>query len=618
MARNESVKFDAQVSPRNEKEVPKESSPDSVSELKGKEFDDVDNINYAEPWKFERWFIGGYSQKRMLKFKNPANMYKAINLFAGVAIMFYGYDQGVMSQVNLNEDYWNIMGINSPKEGPRKSRNVAAEGGIVSVYYAGTLVGALIAGSLADRCGRIKAVVFGSMWALLGAVLQASAYNIAWMCCARVIAGVGVGALDCVIPVWSAENSTHSARGAFLAIEFFMNIGGLALAYWIEYFAYLNPNKAMAWRTPLALQIIFIIIIGIGINFFPESPRWLMKVGREEEARLVLKATRSGDIEYEAISIKKVVKYEIETSSANHYWAMLFPKDKYSRQLRFRVFLAVWLQIMQELVGIGVITVYAVDLFSNAGFSDNLSKLLAGFNNISYMFSVIFAVYTLDRFGRRSTMVWGAVGMALILLVAGILDKYAQIKGPNQRAYGAGVATFTFLYTATFGATWLTTPWLYPTEIFPLNVRAKGGAWSVVGWSIGNGIITMITPFLFQAISYGTLLLLFGLNIFCIPFVIFLYPETAGRSLEQMDTFFENGGGNWNVFKASHNIRDAEIDDWRWTKKMHSEGQKELEAGRRMSSAVQLPEEMEKDSKCDWKKRPAYTLRRKASLAGLM
>ena len=101
-------------------------------------------------------------------------------------------------------------------------RNVAAEGGIVAVYYGGTLIGALIAGSLADRMGRIKAVVTGSLFALLGAVLQASAYNITWMCCARVIAGLGVGAIDCVIPVWSAEVSSHQARGAFLAIEFFM------------------------------------------------------------------------------------------------------------------------------------------------------------------------------------------------------------------------------------------------------------------------------------------------------------------------------------------------------------------------------------------------------------
>ena len=181
--------------------------------------ENYDNIEYPPPWKWEKFFIGGYNQSRMFKFKKPKKMYTAINLFAGVAIMFYGYDQGVMSQVNLNEDYWNHMGIN-PITG--NQRNTAAEGGIVSVYYGGTLIGALIAGSLADRAGRIKAVVFGSMWALLGAVLQASAQNITWMCCARVIAGVGVGAIDCVIPVWSAEVSSHSARGAFLAIEFFM------------------------------------------------------------------------------------------------------------------------------------------------------------------------------------------------------------------------------------------------------------------------------------------------------------------------------------------------------------------------------------------------------------
>lgn len=214
-------------------------------------------------------------------------------------------------------------------------------------------------------------------------------------------------------------------------------------------------------------------------------------------------------------------------------------------------------------------------------------------------------------------MVWGAVAMALILLIAGILDKFAQVKGPNQRSYGAGVAAMTFLYTATFGATWLTTPWLYPTEIFPLNVRAKGGAWSVVGWSIGNGIVTMLTPFLFQAISYGTLLLLFGLNIFCLPFVILFYPETAGRSLEEMDTFFENGN-SWNVFKSSRHIREQGIDDWRWTKKMKEEDLEELEKGGGTSSAQKSPTEDAMDGRQSWKKRPVYTFRRKASNAGLM
>lgn len=151
--------------------------------------------------------------------------------------MFYGYDQGVVSQVNLNPDYQTRMGINPVTgitymykliQAARLTSQQVTQGTLppkvvlfLGIRYARTLIGALVADSLADRCGRTEAVVFGSLWALLGALLQASAYTIAWMTCARVIAGIG-GAIDCVIPVWSADVSSHSARGAFLAIEFLM------------------------------------------------------------------------------------------------------------------------------------------------------------------------------------------------------------------------------------------------------------------------------------------------------------------------------------------------------------------------------------------------------------
>ncbi|KAG2356359.1 general substrate transporter [Suillus spraguei] len=523
-------------------------------------------------------YLPSYSAARMFKFDNPNSYNWANNLLAGLAILFYGYDQGVMSQVNLNEDYLKLMGI-YPTTG--NSRNLAALGGIVSVYYGGSLMGALLGGSIADRSGRITAIILGVVISIIGAIFQASAMSITWMCCARVVTGLGVGAIDAVIPVWSSEVSPHQARGSFLAIEFFLNISGLSLAYWIEIFASMNHDQVMAWRTPLALQVVFLLAILALVPFFPESPRWLAKVGRVSEARTVLQATRKDGVEAELDAIVRSVIHDQQQAENNSYLRMLFPRTKSQRELRWRVALSVWLQIMQELVGIGVITHFllpalatsltshvAIDLIQGAGFSQGEAKLLAGFNNLSYMFSVLFAVFTLDRFGRRSTMVWGAAGMALLLLIGGILDKYAQTGGPNQRAYGAGVVAMTFLYTGTFGATWLVTPWLYPTELFPTYVRAKGGAWSVVGWSIGNGIVTMITPFLFQAIEYGVLLLLFGLNIFVIPFIIFMYPETSGRPLEQIDDFFSNAT-SWNVFIASKQIREQGFTNHRWTRKYH-------------------------------------------------
>ncbi|KAG2358946.1 general substrate transporter [Suillus spraguei] len=523
-------------------------------------------------------YLPSYSAARMFKFDNPNSYNWANNLLAGLAVLFYGYDQGVMSQVNLNEDYLKLMGI-YPTTG--NSRNLAALGGIVSVYYGGSLMGALLGGSIADRSGRITAIILGVVISIIGAIFQASAMSITWMCCARVVTGLGVGAIDAVIPVWSSEVSPHQARGSFLAIEFFLNISGLSLAYWIEIFASMNHDQVMAWRTPLALQVVFLLAILALVPFFPESPRWLAKVGRVSEARTVLQATRKDGVEAELDAIVRSVIHDQQQAENNSYLRMLFPRTKSQRELRWRVALSVWLQIMQELVGIGVITHFllpalatsltshvAIDLIQGAGFSQGEAKLLAGFNNLSYMFSVLFAVFTLDRFGRRSTMVWGAAGMALLLLIGGILDKYAQTEGPNQRAYGAGVVAMTFLYTGTFGATWLVTPWLYPTELFPTYVRAKGGAWSVVGWSIGNGIVTMITPFLFQAIGYGVLLLLFGLNIFVIPFIILMYPETSGRPLEQIDDFFSNAT-SWNVFIASKQIREQGFTNHRWTRKYH-------------------------------------------------
>ncbi|KAG2037042.1 hypothetical protein BDR03DRAFT_864791 [Suillus americanus] len=577
---------------------------------------DAEKVLAAPQWWMSK-YLPSYSARRMFKFNNANSYNWANNLLAGLAILFYGYDQGVMSQVNLNEDYLKLMGI-YPTMG--NSRNLAALGGIVSVYYGGSLIGALLGGSIADRSGRIAAIILGVIISIIGAVFQASAMNITWMCCARVVTGLGVGAIDAVIPVWSSEVSPHQARGGFLAIEFFLNISGLSLAYWIEIFASMNQNQVMAWRTPLALQVVFLLAILALVPFFPESPRWLAKVGRVSEARTVLQATRKDGVEAELGAIVRSVMHDQQHAENNSYLRMLFPRTKSQRELRRRVVLSVWLQIMQELVGIGVITHFplpalalsltlylAIDLIQGAGFSQGEAKLLAGFNNLSYMFSVLFAVFTLDRFGRRSTMVWGAAGMALVLLIGGILDKYAQAGGPHQRAYGAGVVAMTFLYTGTFGATWLVTPWLYPTELFPTYVRAKGGAWSVVGWSIGNGIVTMITPFLFQAIEYGVLLLLFGLNIFVIPFIILMYPETSGRPLEQIDEFFSNAT-SWNVFTASKQIREQGSTDYRWTRKYHGGIEQS-----NISSMTQVGGDVYAETH-GW----ANKLRRRASDAGLM
>ncbi|KAG1054598.1 hypothetical protein G6F43_003392 [Rhizopus delemar] len=453
-----------------------------------------------------------------------------INLAAGLSIFFFGYDQGVMGGVNISPDYVKLMGLES---------NEALLGGVVAVYYAGTLIGALMGGWIGDKIGRIKTVVLGSAIGIIGACLQTSAQNVAWMICSRIITGIGTGHLNAIVPVWSAETSHHTSRGKMIAMEFTLNIFGVVVAYWLAYGLGFTEGS-FRWRFPIAFQLVPLIALAIIINFFPESPRWLLKKGRTEEGLKILAALRGNgdpnhpDVQQEYNDIITSIKEE-ESEGEPGYFSMLFRHD--SLNIPRRVHLSIWLQIVQELTGIGVITVYAPTVFQSAGFSERTSQLLSGINDITYMLSTLVAVFTLDKWGRRFTLFYGAVCQGISLILVAVLTK-PDIMAQNPLGYGIGATVFTFLYTAFFGMTWLTVPWLYPVEIYPTKVRAKGGAWSVVGWSIGNALVMEITPPMIAGIGWITFLIFGAFNFLAIPFVYALYPETSNKTLEELDVVF--------------------------------------------------------------------------------
>jgi MFS family permease len=143
-----------------------------------------------------RFIPGGYSKSRCLRIRGRAMMY-AVLLLAGTAILFFGYDASVMSQVNSNKDYLRLMGLDGGTSG-----DAAFIGGIVSIWFLGFAIGALLVGSYADKIGRLKTIQVGCVWALVGAVLQGSAQNVGMMMAARVIGGVGCGHLNTVVPIW--------------------------------------------------------------------------------------------------------------------------------------------------------------------------------------------------------------------------------------------------------------------------------------------------------------------------------------------------------------------------------------------------------------------------------
>lgn len=132
---------------------------------------------------------------------------------------------------------------------------------------------------------------------------------------------------------------------------------------------------------------------------------------------------------------------------------------------------------------------FSTAIFSIAGFGPLKSQWVSGLNNIFYMFATLICVFTLDRIGRRWTLYWGSAAQGIAMFLGGGLIRRGlqatATDSPSAPSWGAGAASMVFIYTFVFGATWLTVPWLYPAEIFPICVRAKGNAWGVVGWSIG-------------------------------------------------------------------------------------------------------------------------------------
>lgn len=272
-----------------------------------------------------------------------------------------------MGGVNTAYEYYTRMGFgHKGPDGGVVVDNTLLQGGIVSVYYLGTLVGCLIGGSIGDRFGRIKTIFTGAAVAVVGATLQTSAMNREWMICARLVNGWGTGILNAIIPVWATETAEHTSRGQFVAIEFTLNIFGVVLAYWIEYGCsfYGDGTSSFIWRFPIAFQIPMLLGLMAGVMFFPESPRWLVKMGREDEARYILGRLRGDSGEEKANAEAEfqdiVASCELERSNFRRqtYLHMLFGVGSGKLNTARRVQLVIWLQIMQEWVGIAGTCLY--------------------------------------------------------------------------------------------------------------------------------------------------------------------------------------------------------------------------------------------------------------------
>ncbi|ETI23859.1 hypothetical protein G647_05666 [Cladophialophora carrionii CBS 160.54] len=479
-------------------------------------------------------------------------------MVSSTAIALYGYDQGMMSLINTNYNYLHTMGIG--EESP-------IVGLIVSVYYLGCAVGAVLASRFADAKGRKPGIFACLATASLGNLLMFVAgfgkattqhAALATMMIGRIIMGLGVGGIDAVVPVYSSELQEDDARGTALAQEFQANIFGLNMAFIINVVITQTLGKwnQWAWRVPIIVMQIYPILLFTGANLLPETPRWCVLHGDNERAKRSIRRVFGPDqVDDRITELVSAHKKEEEEGMAS-YADMLWPGGS---QFHPTV-VTVMGQVNQALTGYGAVSVYGPQIFELLGFGVTTAEYITLGNYLFYLAMMTVAWVLIDRVGRRKLMIngafWLAVSFALLTLLGGLAYNRRALAIPLLATGVPGIVVL-YLATSVFGVGWLVPPWLIPTEIYPSTARAQGAAISVIVWGLANFAVTLLTPIGFNNLEFYLFLVFAATNAFAGLWTYLYCPESGHRTFEENQDFFKEAAerGSWMVSR----VKDGEF-----------------------------------------------------------
>ncbi|GIJ85560.1 hypothetical protein Asppvi_004419 [Aspergillus pseudoviridinutans] len=470
----------------------------------------------------------------------------AIWVACGMAFILFGYDQGVFSGIVENEDFLDTM--HRPGD--------SLMGIIVSIYNLGCFTGCIVNFVVAEWLGRRRAMWVAMIWIIIGASLQTSAFSVAHLMVGRFVTGIGTGIETSTVPMYQAELCEASKRGKLVCSEPLLVGVGIVISYFFDYGMSFVGGQ-IAWRLPIACQMIFAFVVIILVFGLPESPRYCYKEERNDEALQILSDVTGLPKDHPKIVAEQeeiLEALELETKHGGYQWRNIFKRDEVSTG--HRVLLAYGMQFMNQVGGINLV-VYEVlanlcrtitnkdrsyfiptVLNSNVGLSKNLSLIIGGCVQIMFVIGSFFPTFFVDRVGRRAPMMWGSFGLGLCMMMVSILLSF---KGKaNEHATSSASVAFFFLYMLIFGASVNCIPWVYVPEILPLHARAKGTAVGISSNWIWNFFVVMITPIIINRLQWKAYLIFMCTNFAFVPLVYFCYPETANLTLEEIDYLFTN------------------------------------------------------------------------------
>ncbi|KII90641.1 hypothetical protein PLICRDRAFT_174023 [Plicaturopsis crispa FD-325 SS-3] len=479
--------------------------------------------------------------------------------------------QGVVGNILVLENFGAAF--------PSIYMNASIKGWYVSTLLLATWLGSLINGPICDKIGRKRDIIFSVVIFLLGSALQTGAVpgKEAYLFAGRAISGLSIGALTHVVPMYLAEISSANVRGSLVALQQLSITLGILFSCSTRCAPgtpYTGPllngsptfdayndvpaggctgQTEASWRIPVGLQMLPALVLGFGMTFMPYSPRWLVEVDREEEALHVLSRLRRQPVDhpnvrFEFLEIKAEVTFTKEARVAAKFQDATWFSRAIAPYLAFFVSwpkfrrLAVGCLVMfyQQFMGCNAIIYYAPTIFGQLGLDPNTTSLLAtGVYGIVNTISTIPAVILLDTVGRRPLLMTGALGCLGALIVVGSLIAAYGHDWPAHPMAGHAAIAFVYIYDVNFSYSWAPIGWVLPSEIFPLALRSTGISITTSATWMSNFIIGLVSPMMLANLDHGGTYFFFAaFSLLAFLTTYFLFPETKGRNLEEMDAAF--------------------------------------------------------------------------------
>ncbi|EXJ77399.1 hypothetical protein A1O3_09625 [Capronia epimyces CBS 606.96] len=407
-----------------------------------------------------------------------------------------------------------------------------------AVYPIGKFFGLFATAWLGDRYGRKLPMYFGFALLVVGAALQGAAQDVAMFIVARLLLGIGTAGVSQPAPILISELAYPTHRGRLTAMYYSTYYVGGIIAAWSTYGTFRMQNT-WSWRIPSLLQGAVPLFQLCLLYFVPESPRFLISKGRTEEARrLFVKHHAGGDesspmVAFEISEIQKAISHEKTIHSETSYLDLVRTKAN-----RKRTLIAVIVGFYGTWAGVAVIAYYLTLVLDTIGItSASMQTLINAILNVVNFVVAVLSAALVDRIGRRPLWIWGVIGMFVSYLVWTVLS--AKFQETHRSAYGNAVLVFIFLYKVFYDGCYSPMLLAYPIEIFPYTLRSRGLSASMATNQVALIMAQFVNPIALDAIGWKYYIVFCVLLLIFLALIYFFFPETKGRTLEEIAGVFE-------------------------------------------------------------------------------